>query len=355
MGNSSRSQAWWAFAMMAAAAAADQLTVSGKNYANARIITLEAGRVEFRAGDGALLTAWLDEVDSLQVDRGGAFADINEAERLVAKGEIDNALVRYRRAARISEGFWGDLTDARILRACSRPEHIDQAALAFVKVARGKTTGAGPAVRLTPRRLPETRDPKVSAAIDTLENALIRDPAEDQRTACELFRFGILHGIGDARGDSAAQTVLSRPLPLSAKGDRAYALILDALKRATSSGANAKELASLDDFIRDCPASLLAEGLLLKGEILLQSASNPEEIIRASWPFLRVALQMSDDPRAADGFYGASIALERVGRVDKCIELLRECVAHRRVTAGTRKRAEVALARLQPKGSPTPK
>ena len=72
-----------------------------------------------------------------------------------------------------------------------------------------------------------------------------------------------------------------------------------------------------------------------------------EEIIRAAWPFMRVAIHFPEDPRAAQGLYGAAQAVERTGRKDKAAQLLEECLGHRSLTAETRSLAEAALNRLK--------
>ena len=62
---------------------------------------------------------------------------------------------------------------------------------------------------------------------------------------------------------------------------------------------------------------------------------------------MRVAIHFPDDAGAADGLYGAARAVERIGRVDKAIELLEECLGHPRLTPQTRRSAETALMRLR--------
>lgn len=343
-----RRRSWWAMAALwpVSALNADQVVVGARNYPNAKVLALADGRLQFRAADGTVVAAWIDEVDSLLVERGGAFADINEAERLAAKGEVENALIRYRRAARISEAFWGELMEARILRACNRPELVDQAALTFVKVVRGKTTGPGVASRLIPTKLPDRRDTRAAAALEALETAVLQAPADAQRAALDLFRFALLRSLGDPRAATAAGSVVTRELASAARCDRVYALVLAALDTALLDGAEEAELRGLDRFIRDCPQTMLADALLLKGAALAAAARTEEQIIRASWPWLRVAIQMPDDRRVPDALLGAAECMRRIGREDKARQLLQECVSHPQITKEARGRAEAALAAL---------
>ena len=65
---------------------------------------------------------------------------------------------------------------------------------------------------------------------------------------------------------------------------------------------------------------------------------------------MRVVVHMSDDPRAAQGLYGAALVLERIGRGDKAMALLQECLDHKRISEETRTLASAALTRLRSGG-----
>ena len=80
------------------AACGDQVVAGGVNYPGAAIVTLEGGRLQFRTAAGKLQAVWVSDVDLLIVDRGGLFADVNQAERHLAGGEPAKAIERYRRA-----------------------------------------------------------------------------------------------------------------------------------------------------------------------------------------------------------------------------------------------------------------
>jgi hypothetical protein len=106
---------------------------------------------------------------------------------------------------------------------------------------------------------------------------------------------------------------------------------------------------AIDRAVQDCPDLSLPDFLLLKGELLLRAASTRDDLIRASWPFLRVAAHVPSDPRAADGLVGGASALERMGRPERAIVLLEECLAHKQLRDETRRQAEDGLARLRAK------
>jgi hypothetical protein len=62
---------------------------------------------------------------------------------------------------------------------------------------------------------------------------------------------------------------------------------------------------------------------------------------------MRVVIHFPDDGRAAQGLYGAALAVERIGRKDKAIELLTECLGHAHLDEQTRRWAAAMLARLE--------
>jgi hypothetical protein len=92
---------------------------------------------------------------------------------------------------------------------------------------------------------------------------------------------------------------------------------------------------------------MLPDFLLLKGDVLLARASSRDELIRASWPFLRVVAHMPDDPRAGEALIGAALVLERLASYDKAAALLTECLDRPTLADTERQRAETALARIR--------
>ena len=326
---------------------ADQIVVNSTNYPAAKILGYQEGRIQFRTAAGSLEGAWIDQVDLVIVDRGGPFVDFNQAERYLAGSQPQEAMVRYRRTLRLSADFWADLVESRLLAACARTGDLAQTALYYIRVVRGKRSGPTAAVRLMPRSISDQRDATVVRAIEQLENAISAAPNDEQRMPLDLFRYEILRSINDPRATSAAQRIAVMEIPIALHCERVYAVQLAAMKAAMSDEADPAELTGLDRAIRDCPREMLPSFLLLKGETLLRGASTREEIIRAAWPFMRVAIHMRKDPRAAEGLYGAARAVERLGRPDQAIALLEECLGHRQLTEEIRREANTALDRLR--------
>ena len=167
-----------------------------------------------------------------------------------------------------------------------------------------------------------------------------------------LFQFAILHRTGDQRTPQAARRVIQLPMPAEAGTPIAYTIVLSALETALAEVASPEALGGLERAIADCPSAVLAAFLLLKGRTLASTASTREDVIRASWPFMRAVAHMPDDARAAEGLYETALMMERLGRGDRANDLLSECLAHERITDQTRVKATTALKRLRSEPAP---
>ncbi len=141
--------------------------------------------------------------------------------------------------------------------------------------------------------------------------------------------------------------MIQLPVPAEAGTPIVYTIMLSVLETALAEGASPEALGGLERAIADCPSAVLAGFLLLKGRTLAAAASTREDVIRASWPFMRAVAHMPDDARAAEGLYETALMMERLGRRDRGINLLNECLAHERITDETRGKAATALKRMQ--------
>ncbi|MCH7807974.1 MAG: hypothetical protein IIB60_02010 [Planctomycetes bacterium] len=329
---------------------ADQIVVGGENYLGAKIVDLWDGHLQFRTVAGELREPWISDVDRIVVDRGGSFVDFNEAERYLADGDAGRAIERYRRALRLSRDFWTELVEVRLLVACLRAGRLREATRSYIHVVQGSRSGPGVAARLIPTEFPKKRSREATQAIEELNAAIADASDDDRRTLLHLLRFEILRRIGDDKASEAAATLSALPIPLGARTPRAYGIQLAALETTLEAHADAATWTNLDRALEFCPESVLPSLLLLKGRTLLRTAATRDEIIRAGWSFMRVVVHMSDDPRAAQGLYGAALVLERIGRGDKAMALLQECLDHKRISEETRTLASAALTRLRSGG-----
>jgi len=294
---------------------------------------------------------WINDIALIVVDRGGVFDDLNLAERFLEAGEFEKAAVRYERALRLSDDFWPDLAAVRLVTAYDRTGQLDKATMNFIRVARGRFAGPGAAARLLPQSVPVKRDAKFTRAVEQLETALSQNPGETIRVLCEVLHYEILRRGEDERAGRAASTVAALSIPEAVRSERVYTGVLAAMSQTMKESGGANQLTDLDRAVHDCPDTLLPSFLLLKGETLLRTALARDDVIRASWPFLRVVIHMADDPRAADGLWGAARAVERLGRRDQATALVEECLAHKHVSDETRGKAAAMLTRLRSSGA----
>ncbi len=329
------------------AARADQIIVRGVSHSPIRIAGFDGGKLAYHTASGESKAVWFDDVQRLTVDRSGVFTDFNEAERYLAAGEPDKAIVRYRRTLHMSDSFWPELIAARLVRACAAVNRIDQATLHFIRVLRGEHAGPPLAVRLIPRELPSTRDAKAIRAVEHLEDALQAAASPEERITLNLFHFALLHGYGDKRSMKAARVAAGTLISKRLRCHRAYELQWTALDQALADAVDDELLEALDRAIRDCPKTMLPAFLVLRGESLIRGATTREDYIRAAWPFMRVVVHMPNDKLVPRALLGAARAVEHIGRGDKAIELLEEGLAHTELDRETREIVQQSLDRLR--------
>jgi len=306
---------------------ADDIITERENLSHARIVGMSRGALDVRTADGVMRSFRLSDINFMYIDRGMAFADFNQAERMRFEGHVEQSLSRYRRAMRLTEGFWSDIVSARFLVAADQVGDLATAVPLFVRVAHGRSAGPSAAVRLFPSNLPGKRNGKVAAALGTLNAALGRDVDDAERTVLTLLRQRILQRIGEGGDAKAARRIAALSIPESVRTDDVYEAVYAALVVLVHQPSSDSEvLVWLDHAIRDCPMPALPGFLLLKGEVLRKRASTANDWIRASWPALRVAIHFPGDPRASIGYYDAAVALEHAGKIKAVSKLLHLCL-----------------------------
>lgn len=341
-------------AFVAAPLHADQVVVGGKSHLGATVVSYEGGRLNFRTSDGRTQTCFVDQVELLIVDRGGLLDDFNQAERFLAEGDPEKAGLRYDRVARLAADFWADIAAVRAIQAHDRSQQIDKAVLAFVRTLRGRSSGPPAAARVLPVGVGEKRDSKIARAIEQLDLALLQDPGDSIRVLMELLRYDILRRADDTRAARFVPSAAVLVVPEELLTERTCGVIQLALAEALASDPVVERRTALDRAIAGCPDASLAGLLLVKGDTLLRTASSREELIRASWAFLRVAAHRGESVEAQEGLLGAAKALERAGRSDYAVKLLEQTLAQPKLRENLRSEAEESLMRLRKASGSTP-
>jgi hypothetical protein len=364
----------WAFCalavMVASAARGDQVVTGGVNYPDAKIVNLDQGKLQFRAADGRLHSAWIDEVELMIVDRSGVFEDFNQAERFLFENEPQKAIARYERTLRLSQEYWPDIIAARLTAAHDRVGQLDRAVPYWIRLLSGRWSGMAAAAHLLPRNVPARLDGRVARTVDLLTNEIrkeatppsqvsnlkseISKEAGDRRAMLELLRFDILRRVSDARSNEQARDVAELSIAAPARSEGVYAIVLAAMQIATGESATPSNFAALDRALRDCPERSLPGFLLLKGRLLLRAAKSREDVIHAAWCFMRVVIHLPGDPLVPEALVEAAGAVRRLERADQAAALLDECLTHARIGGETRKRAEEMLAEVRRNPSAKP-
>ena len=324
---------------LAASARGDQVVAGGVNYPNAKIVNLDQGKLQFRAADGRLHSAWIGDVGLMIVDRGGVFEDFNQAERFLSDNEPQRAIARYERTLRLTQEYWPDVVAARLCAAHDRVGQIDRTVQYWIRLLGGRWSGLAAAAHMLPRNIPAKHDGRTSQAVDLLANEIRGNADDDRRAMLELLRFEILRRVGDERATELAAGVARLSIAAPARSEGVYAMVLAALQVATRESASPSDFAALDNAIRDCPEASLPGFLMLKGRLLLRAAKSRDEVIRAAWCFMRVVVHAPDDPLTPEALVAAAGALKRLERAEQAAALLDECLAHSKVGEETRKKA----------------
>ncbi|MHC5111170.1 MAG: tetratricopeptide repeat protein [Planctomycetota bacterium] len=329
------------------ASRADQVVVRGKNYPAAKIRELNNGRLTFRKASGQEQAPWVVDIDRITVDRDGPFQDFNEAERYREKNEIDLALERYRRTQRMVSSYWPELIDARILQTLNATGRTRDSVRAFTKVVRGQFTGPALGARMFPTNLPDKMTKPLNEAILDLNTEISKTQNPQHRSLLMILKYELLRHVNDRRAVDMVNTVARLSIDSRARTTRVYQIILHAQQALLDKEKSPETLAALDTAIKHCPKGMLASFLMLKSETLLATASTDDELIRASWPLMRIAIHMPNDPLAGEGLYRTGLILERLGRSQKAISLIEESLALGNLSDETRTAAGAVLERLQ--------
>jgi hypothetical protein len=231
---------------------------------------------------------------------------------------------------------------------------LDEAAEYFVRLTQGQFSGARAAAYLFPESATPTRNARYTRAVHVLDTALSLKLTEGQRLVLELLRYDVFRRLDDQRMADSAAALAKLPVPAYMATTKVCGILESALRTAMSGGAEPAEFVTLNQAIERCPDQSLPGLLLLKGDVLLGRAQTRDEIIRASWPYMRVAIHMPDGPRAAEALFRTGQALARIGSHDRAQSLLAECLAHPQATEEIKRQAQALQTSGQNAKRPSP-
>lgn len=322
---------------------ADQVIIRGVTHTNAKINGLENGKLQVRVADGRTLSAGIDDVQLMQVDRGGVFDDFNQAEQFLHDGEALKAVARYERTLRLTQDFWPDLIACRLAAAHDRANQLDRFAPYFVRVVNGQYAGVAAAARLYPSNMPLKRDGRAARAVDLLADEARKGLPDDRRILLEVLRFDILDRTDPAAAKGLAQMVADLTVPSPARTRRIYSVILRAMQNSLAISPDLLSLAAVNRALRDCPDESLPGFLIVKGKLLTLTAKTREDYMHAAWAFLRVPIHMPNDDLAPKGLLEAARVLVAIQQHAQAKALVAECLNHPKLTDELRREAQNPL------------
>ena len=322
----------------------DQVVTAEENFTKVTVTDYVNGDLHLRLGDNSTQPVPLVEVRRMVIDSVGQVADLNEAERYLEQNEPERAIPRYERALRQASGVWAQIIRVRLLQACDRAGKFEQAVTYFVEVA---AEALPVAARLLPTSIPASRTPLTRRALQRVSAEADGAPNSQRRVLMEIFRYAVWDRTDDRRADEQAGRLARIAIPPSIGTAAVYGVWLGACRRLLDAGEHQEVLDTINLALGDCPLEVVPDLLLLKGGALLGRSSSLQDLLRSGSAFMRVAIHFADDERAARGLFWAARVHERLERPDKAAQLLNECLAHARISAALRDRAEAELARLE--------
>ena len=304
----------------------------------------------FQVGDGTEQSAWIDEATRIIVDTASGFEDFNDAETALADADYDRAIGRYERALRRSRNYWQDVISWRLAAAYLADGRLDRAAGYFISVARSVQAGPRAAARLLPSIVSSPDRRSAARAVEKLDSALRGASDAPDTTVLRLLRFVIAEPAGRGGGVREAHAVLRAPLDESLRIRAAYQIRVRAAEALLAAGAiEEADFAGIDEGILHAPADVVAGFLWTKGRARMIAAKRPDDVIRATWLFMRIAIHMPADPLVPRALLEAGRGLERAGREAKAVGLWRECLGLAQIDDETRKIVEAEVARVEAK------
>jgi CBS domain-containing protein len=204
---------------------------------------------------------------------------------------------------------------------------------------------------LYPRNIPDKRDGRVARAVDMLAEESRKLGQDDRRVLLDVLRYEILAKTDPNAAKPLTRSVAELAVPAPARTEHMYGVILRAMQEVFTGTPGSLSLATLDRAIRDCPENVLPGFLILKGQVLLQSAKTREEIMHAAWAFLRVPIHMPNHDFAPKALLEAARAMKALERTEQAQTLLAECLNHPKISKELRQEAERPLEIILPKAT----
>ncbi len=308
-------------AMATVAAGQDELKAGGVPHRNIRITGMEDCAIVYEQA-GRENTKPLAEVNFLQIDGEDEF---NEAENLLAAGEYEDALKKFRLARREAVDEWiQDLAELRRLQTMDQAGLIDQAVTLWLTVLTARYSSAN-ALALVPKNLDLADDRAFDKAFDALE-----EQREETGTATDVKRVAWLAmmdlqlAIARLKGDGSDDAqrlakemlaVLNALAPADIIGVSGRLEVASVFVSDPQSAAAVKEIVTGD--LYEYPDEQLPQALLLLGKAQLALAETGDEdkslLTDAGNNLMHVVVFFGESEQAAEAYFLAAGVNRQLG------------------------------------------
>jgi len=328
-------------------AIADEIITPDRSIQRIQIVGLSAGDLVYRDENGFESSFPVADATRIIVHSVGDLRDFSQAEEYLANGQPEEAIVRYQRALRLARGFWVPIVHLRMLQASDATNRFDRTLAQFLWLLHSPLAGPGVASRVLPRHLPAGASEVTRSALKRIDAASRDSDGDDHSDLLLLLRFAVLDAMADGRADGVAVEVANRPLGESVVSVVADEFKLAALGRARRAGHHEVALRGSNRAIELCPTALLPELLIAKGELMLETASNRDELLSAASTLMRVPIHFADHSLAGRGLRLTGEIHDRLGRREQAVALLEECLRSKSLPDAERSAAQADLDRIR--------
>lgn len=316
-------QRWTILAALLAATtviSADELTINGLPYPDVRITGVEDCEIVFQLASRRG-TESLAHVDFIQLDRED---DFNQAETLMAQGEVTEALELYRRARAADRQWVQNLAEFRRMWAMDQDARIDEAVKMWLKVI--DDNDASPNARaMAPTNLAEAGDQANQLAYDMLEERREQAGEDDElwKAIIDLQLAIAEHQGDDAEAERLASLLLERSHGTNGGTTTSSDQVAASLQGAVVLVSNPDKAAEVMEIITadlyrytegQLPTALLALG---KAQLILAEAGEGEErrslLTDAGNNLMYVVVFFGESDQAPEAYYLAGRANELLG------------------------------------------
>ncbi len=333
---------------------ADRIVTRQTTYEDVTIIDLQRDSLLYQTPSDTFNNIPIDDILLIGVDSEPGLRDFNKAELFRKSRRYNQAITYYERAERLADGHWLKLVQARLIQVLDLGNRIDL----LVDRLLGLLIQSGDpalAAALLPEHAPDGNRGVQSASRRLRKELQIVDDS-DRRLIAQLLDFHIADRTNRSDITQLAKRLASQPLPPNVSTAAAYRIRLRVFRRLSGidQAVDAFQAAVAIDYlnrdIASAPEAVLPEVLMLKSELLAETATTDASLYDAALVAMRVAIHYPQNPLAPVALRRAADIHERLNRHSTALRLLQESLDHPRTPEPLRVEIAKEIDRLRAAG-----